>query len=166
MIELAWLGWFGYASAIGISAIGSALGIRAAGQGAIGGWKKCYAEGKKPPFMIIAFTGMPLSQTLYGLVLMLIIQGHVNTILAAAANGTLGASKGIEAMAAMGAIGFLGSIGMAVSAWAQGVACSSAIDSLVATGKGTGNYVLVAGIIETVALFVLAFMIMALGIFA
>ena len=36
------LGYIGAAVCMGIAAIGSAIGIGIAGQGAIGAWKRCY----------------------------------------------------------------------------------------------------------------------------
>ena len=55
-------------AAIGLSAIGSAIGIGMAGMAAIGAMKKLYAQNKPAPFMLVAFTGCPISQTLYGLI--------------------------------------------------------------------------------------------------
>ena len=37
---------------------------------AIGGWKKCYAQNKAAPFILVTFIGAPLSQTIYGMILM------------------------------------------------------------------------------------------------
>ncbi len=64
------IGLLGYAAALGLAAIGSAFGMGAAGQAAIGAWKKCYASNKPAPFMLVAFVGMPLTQTIYGFILM------------------------------------------------------------------------------------------------
>ena len=46
------LGLLGTAIAMGIAAIGSALGIGIAGQAAIGSWKKCYMSNKSAPFIL------------------------------------------------------------------------------------------------------------------
>ncbi len=51
---------------------------------------------------------------------------------------------------------------MGVSAWMQGKAGASAADALAETGKGFGNYIMVLGVIETVALFVMVFIMTAL----
>lgn len=48
---------------------------------------------------------------------------------------------------------------MGFSAWFQGRAGAVASDALGETGKGFGNYILVLGLIETVALFVMVFML-------
>jgi V/A-type H+-transporting ATPase subunit K len=52
---------------------------------------------------------------------------------------------------------------MGISAWYQGKAGASASDAFAETGKGFGNYIMVIGLIETVALFIMVFM---LGIIA
>jgi len=48
---------------------------------------------------------------------------------------------------------------MGISAWYQGKAGASASDAFAETGKGFGNYILVLGLIETVALFVMVFLL-------
>jgi len=130
-----------------LAAVGSALGTGAAGMAAIGAWKKAFAQSKMAPFILIAFVGAPLSQTIYGFILK-------NQIIAANLppdsypfQTILGAGAGI-------ALGF--------SAWMQGRAGASAADALTETGKGFGNYIMVLGVIETVALFVMVFTMTAL----
>lgn len=138
------IGLIGFAAALGFAAIGSALGAGTAGMTAVGAWKKCFAQNKPAPFMLIAFVGAPLTQTIYGFILM-------NTIRASAA----------EPVAQMAA-GVFGGIAMGFSAWYQGKAGASASDALAETGKGFGNYIMVVGLIETVALFVMVFLLGAL----
>jgi len=130
----------GMAGALALAAVGSALGTGAAGMAAVGAWKKCYAQSKAAPFLLLAFVGAPLTQTIYGLILM-------NAIRAAAAQGVY----------AWG-IGLLGGAAMGVSAMMQGKAAAGAADALAETGKGFANYMIVLGVIETVALFVMAFL--------
>ena len=69
------LGVFGSALVLGISAIGSAIGICIAGQASIGAWKKCYLSNKAAPFILTVFAGAPLTQTIYGFLLMQQMQG-------------------------------------------------------------------------------------------
>ncbi len=141
------IGMIGMAAALGISALGSALGTGAASLAAVGGWKKCYANGKPAPFIMVAFSGAPLTQTIYGFSLM-------NFISAAAAAGQ-------DAMMLLGA-GVFGGMAIGLSAWMQGRAAAAASDALAETGKGTANYFIVIGIIETVALFTLVFLLLLL----
>ena len=63
-------GMLGAAVVMGIAALGSAIGIGIAGQGAIGAWKRCYINNKPAPFILTVFAGAPLTQTIYGFLLM------------------------------------------------------------------------------------------------
>ncbi|MEE1182757.1 MAG: V-type ATP synthase subunit K, partial [Treponema sp.] len=63
-------GMLGAAIVMGIAAIGSAIGIGTAGQGAIGAWKRCYLNNKPAPFILTVFAGAPLTQTIYGFLTM------------------------------------------------------------------------------------------------
>ena len=69
------LAFLGMAAALGLSAAGSAFGAGFAGMSSVGAWKKCYANGKPAPFIMIAFSGAPLTQTIYGFLLMNFIRG-------------------------------------------------------------------------------------------
>ena len=61
-------------------------------------------------------------------------------------------------------IGILGGLAMGASAWMQGKAGASAADALAETGKGFANYLIVLGIIESVALFVMVFLLGRVGV--
>jgi len=142
------LGQAGAAAVLGISAAGSALGTAAAGLAAVGVWKRCYAQEKPVPFILVTFIGAPLSQTIYGMILM-------NTIVRVA--GERAAAGDIVGFPAMMAAGLFGGLGIAASAYGQGRVGAAAADALGDTGKGLGNYLMAIGIVETVALFVLVF---------
>ncbi len=133
-------GLFGIGAAIALAAFGSALGAGAAGMSAIGAWKKCYAQNRPAPFTLITFVGAPLTQTIYGYILM-------NSLKASTSPDWLILGAGIFGGAAMGA-----------SAFMQGKAGAAASDALGETGKGFGNYIMVLGLVETVALFVMVFL--------
>ena len=143
------IAFIGMAAALGLSALGSAFGTGVAGQAAVGAWKKCYAAGKQAPFIMIAFAGAPLTQTIYGFLLM-------NFIASAWTAGT------IDAALSFG-IGIFGGIAIAMSAFFQGKTAAASADALGATGKGTANYFIVIGVIETVALFTLVFCMLLLN---
>ncbi|MDO5441278.1 MAG: V-type ATP synthase subunit K, partial [Bacillota bacterium] len=49
--------FIGMACALGLSAMGSAFGAGFAAQSSVGAWKKCYANGKPAPFIMVAFSG-------------------------------------------------------------------------------------------------------------
>jgi V/A-type H+-transporting ATPase subunit K len=63
------LGLIGAGLVMGLSAVGSAIGIGIAGQAVIGAWKKCYIANKPAPMTLLAFGGAPLTQTFYGYIL-------------------------------------------------------------------------------------------------
>ncbi len=130
-----------------LAALGSALGTGVAGMAAIGAWKKAFAQNKVAPFMLIAFVGAPLSQTIYGMILRNAIQ-----------NANLPPESYVYQMI----IGFLGGLAMGISAYMQGKAGARASDALAETGKGFGQYIMVLGVIETVALFVMVFCMVAI----
>ncbi len=142
------LGKAGGMASLALAAMGSALGTGAAGLAAIGAWKKCYAQNRVAPFLLVAFIGAPLSQTIYGMILM----GAIKKVAAAG-----GANFPALLMA-----GIAGGMAMGFSAWMQGRAGAGASDALAETGKGFGNYLMALGVIETVALFVMVFLMMAI----
>lgn len=135
----------GAAAVLALSAVGSAMGTGIAGMAAVGAWKKCFAQNKTAPFMLVGFVGAPLSQTIYGMILM-------NRIADAAAQGSFFWGTGI-----------LGGLAIGASAMMQGKAGAGAADALSETGKGIANYFMVLGVIETVALFVMVFMLVKIG---
>ena len=132
-----------------LAAIGSALGTGVAGMAAIGAWKKVFAQNKAAPFILIAFVGAPLTQTIYGMIL----RGEI-------IKANLPATA--EAYKYQMIIGCLAGLAMGLSAYMQGKAGARASDALAETGRGFGNYIMVLGVIETVALFVMVFSMMAL----
>lgn len=138
----------GVVAAIAFSALGSAMGTGAAGMSAVGAWKKCYAQNKTAPFLLVVFVGAPLSQTIYGMILM-------NKIVEAANNGHF-----------LWFVGLFGGLAIGASAFAQGKAGAGAADALADTGKGFTNYLIVLGIIETVALFVMVFLMGKVAVLA
>ena len=142
------IGFIGLVLALCLSAMGSGFGIGAAAVSAVGGWKKCYANGKPAPFMMVAFTGAPLTQTIYGFLLM----NFINSAL----------KGGVDQLLAL-FIGAFGGLVIGLSAYFQGKCAASACDALGETGKGTSNYLIVIGIIETVALFTLVFSLLLLN---
>ena len=134
--------------AFALSALGSAFGVGCAALAAVGGWKKCYANGKPAAFMMVGFAGAPLTQTIYGFLLMNFITNAMKA--------------GIPDVFAL-CVGIFGGLVIGLSAYLQGRCSASACDALAETGKGTANYLIVIGIIETVALFTLVFNLLLLN---
>ena len=132
-------GMLGAAVVMGIAAIGSAIGIGIAGQGAIGAWKRCYINNKPAPFILTVFAGAPLTQTIYGFLLMRSMNGS---------DKNPGFLLGL---------GIASGLAMCFSAIAQGKAGAAGSDALGETGKGFAQYIMVVGLCETVALFAMVF---------
>ncbi len=135
-------------AAVGLAAVGSAVGTGLAGSAAIGAWKKCYAQNKPAPFLLLAYAGAPLSQTIYGLIMLIFIKGRLETT--------------PSAWPLYLAVGLFGGIAMGCSAWYQGAAAAGGCDSFAETNKGFANNLMVLGIIETVAIFALVFSLLIL----
>ena len=136
-------GLIGAGLVMGIAAMGSAIGIGIAGQGAIGAWKRCYLNNKPAPFLLVVFAGAPLTQTIYGFLLM-------NTL---SSKAIANPGNGLFYMA----LGLAAGLAMCMSAIAQGKAGAAGSDALGETGKGFTNYIMVVGLCETVALFAMVF---------
>lgn len=148
-MENSWiyLGWgdFGAIAVLGLAGIGSAIGCGIAGMSAIGAWKRCYLQNKVAPFLLIAFVGAPLTQTIYAFILM-------NTKF-------LPATSTPQNFMLKLAAGICGGAAIGMSAVFQGKGAAAACDAFGETGKGFANDLIVLGITETVAVFVLAFLI-------
>ena len=132
---------------LALAAVGSGTGAGVAGMSAIGAWKKNFSQNKAPSFMMVAFVAAPLTQTVYGMIVMNKMMEVVN--------------KGLYVWS----IGIFAGIAIGLSAYWQGKCAAVACDALGETGKGFGNYIVVLGMTETVALLVMAFTLMLLGKF-
>ena len=62
----------GVAAVLAFAAMGSALGTGVAGMAAAGAWKKAFAQNKAAAFIMVAFVGAPLTQTVYGMIVIII----------------------------------------------------------------------------------------------
>ena len=133
---------------VGLAATGSAIGAGIAGQAAIGAWKKCYAQGKQAPFLLLALVGAPLSQTIYAMIMMTMIKARV--------------LEHPEEFPVCLSIGIFGGLAQMFSAIYQGKAGAGGCVAYAETKQGFANYLMVLGIVETCAIFALVFSIMAL----
>ena len=129
---------------LAISALGSGAGAGVAGMAAIGAWKKNFIQNKNASFLLVALTAAPLTQTIYGFIVM-------NNMLSLAMKGQYLWGVGLFAGAAIG-----------LSAYWQGKCAAVACDAMGETNKGFGNYLVVLGMTETVALLVMVFTIVFL----
>ena len=134
--------------AVVLAAVGSALGIGAAGQAAIGAWKKCYQQGKSAQCLLLAMVSAPLSQTIYAVIQMMLMNDKI--------------AKTPENMPAYVLIGIFGGLAQMASAYAQGKCAANGCVAFSETEKGFANYLMVLGIVETCAIFALIMAIMAM----
>lgn len=143
------IGKIGAAMALAISAIGSGVGIGAAGQAAVGAWKRCYVQGKAAPFLLAVFVGAPITQTFYGMIVMFSLKAA--------------AAKDPASYPALLGWGLFSGIAIGFSAFMQGRIAAGASDALAETGQGFTNYLMALGIVESVAIFVMVFVLIAVG---
>lgn len=130
---------------LGLAALGSGSGAGIAGMSAIGAWKKNFAQNKSASFLLVALTAAPLTQTIYGFIVM-------NRMLSLTLSGQY-----------LWGVGLLSGGAIGLSAFWQGKCAAVACDAMGETGKGFGNYLVVLGMTETVALLVMVFTIVFLG---
>ena len=138
----------GAIACLGLSGAGSALGTGMAATSAVGSWKKCYAAGKPAPFLLLSFVGAPITQTLYGMILMFTLFGKLGV-----------AGAGIPCLV----LGIFAGLAIGASAFFQGRAGAAACDAQAETNQGFTNYLAALGIVETVAIFTMVFTLIAVG---
>lgn len=146
---MALLGKISLGLIMGFGGLGSCLGIQAAGLAAIAGWGKQGKEGKPLSGTFIGLVGMPVSQTLYCMIIYFMMKPYASV----ADNG--GVLFGI-------ALG----VGMCelISAYVQGLLGGAGVRALVDNGgKGFGNIVVAMGISESIGLFALVVGILILN---
>jgi len=149
------LGQMGAAMAIGLAAVGSALGVVEAGVSAAGAWSRDAKAGKPLRFLYIVLVSAPITQTLYGFLVASQMPGKLQEFAAVGAVIPGGMLLGL---------GIAAGLGEFLSAWMQGrigaAGCRMLSD---ADGKGFALIIIAVGIAETVGIFTLVFVSMLLG---
>jgi len=144
------LGQLGAVLSLFVAAVGSCLGVSAAGTSAAGAWAKDARAGKPLRFIYIVMVSAPITQTVYGFLVMLQIVDKLGG----------GVASGITLLG----IGLATGIGEMISAWVQGIIGAGGCRMISeADGKGFALVVIAIGIAETVGIFVLIFMSILLG---
>ena len=138
------MGVAGAVACLGLSAIGSGCGTGMAATAAMGVWKKCYVQKKPAPFILLGLVGAPITQTLYGMILMFVMFSK--------------AQAGLPLLL----LGIFAGLGIGTSALYQGRAAAAACDAQGDTGQGLANYFAALGIVETVAIFTMVFTLIAI----
>lgn len=137
-------GMIGPALALGLSAIGAAIGCSLAGVTSHGVMSRVDEGHAK----FLGLSAMPASQMIYGFVLMLFISQGVK-------------GGGVSSLSAIG-IGLCCGAAIMTSAIFQGMACVSAIQATAKKPSVFGKTVISIGVIEAFALFALVFGLMLL----
>jgi len=139
------LGQLGMALAVGMAAVGSSLGAGMAGMSAAGAWAKDARAGKPLRFIYIICVAAPITQTLYGFLVMLPMAGKL---------AVAGTSGGM-----LLGIGIATGLGEMLSAWMQGAIGAAGCRMLSESeGKGFAFILIALGIAETVGIFTMVFM--------
>ncbi len=143
------LGEIGAVLALGMGALGSALGIGLAGQAAAGAWAKEARSGRNLSFTYIILLGMPLSQTLYAMIVMNNVRGVFSSV-----------EVSIQEAGLLMGIGIATGLGEMLSAWMQGLIGAAGIRALSeGEGKGLAFIIIAMGVVETVGIFTMVFML-------
>jgi len=137
------LGWIGIYSPVALGAIGSILGCSRAGQAAAG----ALLEVDSGYGRYVAVSAMPSSQTIYGIVIMLSLQGEVT----------------LQSAPPLFAIGVLSGIALLISGVYQGESCASAIQVSKEKPEIFGLSIAPAAIVEGFAVFVFVFALVLAG---
>ena len=173
------LGIAGAVACLALSGLGSAIGTGFAAAGAIGAWKKCYAQNRPAPFLLLAYVGAPITQTLYGMILMFTMIATITGTftaesIAALEPERLALLKGLGMTIAENApsalpfagmgmliLGIFAGAGIGMSAIFQGRAGGCSADAHGETGQGLTNNLAALGVIETTAIFIMVFTLIA-----
>ena len=152
---LADMGWpflsqIGSVLALALAAFGSSVGIGMAGRAAAGAWAKEAKAGQGLRFTYIILLGLPLSQTLYAFIVM----------------NNLGDLLSKHPDLAVANVGLMLGIGLAcglaemLSAWMQGLIGAAGIRAISeGEGKGFAFIIIAMGIVETVGIFAMVFLL-------
>jgi V/A-type H+-transporting ATPase subunit K len=138
------LGTLSVVLVLGISAMGSGIGMYIGANAAIGAAKKRFKANQNVPMLILSFVGFPLTLTIYGFIIM---------------QQMLSIQIGADNAARIFAFAISASVVMSAIAIIEGMVGANASEALCETGKGAAFYIIILGILETVALFTMVFTI-------
>jgi V/A-type H+-transporting ATPase subunit K len=133
----------GVSASFGFSIVGSIIGAFVVGSATIGAWKKCFTQNKPASFILVAFAGQPLTNVIYGFITM----------------NSLAASVNLSDFQLL-FMGVFAGIGIGGAAYVQCYCAAIASEAYAETEQGFGNYLMVIGICETIALFTMVFTIL------
>jgi V/A-type H+-transporting ATPase subunit K len=137
------LGWIGIYAPLALGSIGSMVGCARAGMAACG----AMLDVERGFGRFVGIAAMPSSQTIYGIVVMVMLRREVSV-----ANGP-----------ALFGIGFLVGLALMLSAFAQGSACAAAINASKSKPEVFGISLAPAALVEGFAVFAFVFALVLAG---
>ena len=137
------LGWVGIYAPLALGSIGSMVGCARAGMAACG----AMLDVERGFGRFVGIAAMPSSQTIYGIVVMVMLRREVT-----AANGP-----------GLFGIGFLAGLALMLSAFAQGSACAAAINASKSKPEVFGISLAPAALVEGFAVFAFVFALVLAG---
>ena len=145
-MEISLLAELGLAICFGLSALGSVVGVSVNGPAVIGAWKKSALNNRPAPFIMVIFAATCMTNIIYGYIAMDALASSVHL------------SGQFVFM-----LGIIAGICIGLNSYIQAVVCAHAAEAFAETGRNFGNYVMVVGVAETFALFVMVFVILIAG---
>ena len=145
-MDVNFLAELGLAICFGFSSLGAVLGVTVNAPAVIGAWKKSALNNRPAPFIMVIFAATCMTNIIYGYIAMDALAGSV--IL----------SENFIFM-----LGLIGGLCIGLNSYIQAVVCAHAADAYAETGRNFGNYIMVVGVAETFALFVMVFIILIAG---
>ncbi len=137
------LGWVGIYAPLALGAIGSMVGCSRAGMAACG----AMLDVERGFGRFVGIAAMPSSQTIYGIVVMVMLRREVT----------------VTNAPGMFAIGLLAGLALMLSAFAQGSACAAAINASKSKPEVFGISLAPAALVEGFAVFAFVFALVLAG---
>ncbi|KPK94639.1 MAG: ATP synthase subunit K [Deltaproteobacteria bacterium SM23_61] len=137
------LGWMGIYAPLALGAIGSMVGCSRAGMAACG----AMLDVERGFGRFVGIAAMPSSQTIYGIVVMVMLRREVT----------------VTNAPGMFAIGLLAGLALMLSAFAQGSACAAAINASKSKPEVFGISLAPAALVEGFAVFAFVFALVLAG---
>ena len=136
----------GLVACFGLSSLGAVIGMSVNGPAVIGSWKKCALNNRPAPFIMVIFAATCMSNIIYGYIAM-----------DAMANSLIMSDRYILML------GLIAGICIGLNSYIQAVVCARAAEAFAETSRNFGNYIMVVGVAETFALFIMVFVILIAG---
>ena len=133
---------------LGITALGSGLGVGIVAYAAVGAWKKCLLSNRPAPMILLAFVSNPVTQTFYAYILMTQLMEV----------SALNPEKSLVYLGYCLAAG----VSLFATALIQGKIGAYSVETICETRKGFAQCIAALGVAETVALFTMVFTVASL----